>query len=80
MDRVSTFRYPDLCMVFAWEDQRSRKLFPYDVMIEADDTRNLPGAVRVMPKVDESGLARRRLGFGMVETVNADLDSAIALH
>src|SRR5262249_20772892 len=38
------------------------------------------GAVRVTPEVNESGFTRRCLRFEMVETVDADLHGAIALH
>src|SRR5689334_3580534 len=51
-------------------------------MVVADDPRDFPGAIFVLPEVNEAGLAH---AFGifvprMVEAVDAHFDRAVSLH
>src|SRR6266513_295418 len=52
------------------------------MVVIADDARDLPGAVRVLPQVNEprfpDGLLAPRAG--MVEAMDAELDCSVALH
>src|SRR6185295_6589138 len=52
------------------------------MVVVTDDAGDLPGAVLLLPEVDELRLADRLLPVPprMIEAVDADLDRAIAVH
>src|SRR5580658_3128429 len=49
-------------------------------MVEADGTRDLPGAVLVVPQRDEFCLADVLRVTGVMKAVNADLNGAVVLQ
>ena len=58
------------------------QLFCCLVVIETNHPRDLPGAIFVLPEVDEAGFAHAFRVFmaGMVEAVDTDFDGAVSLH
>jgi hypothetical protein len=51
------------------------------VVVEAENASDLPGAVVVVPEVDETPSAVRNRGFGvgMGKTVNSDFKGAVVM-